>query len=113
MAVCIRQRSSDEAECVRSQASACCAFDIPDPDTPESILAEAETSDLIRDAIGGLTRDHQQILALRFQDDLTFEAIGARLGITKQSAQAKYALAIERMRTSLSLMGINQRKHAA
>jgi DNA-directed RNA polymerase specialized sigma24 family protein len=83
------------------------AGDAIDPNTPETLCAPGETEDLIRAAIGGLMRHHQAIILARYYDGLSFDEIGNAFGVTKVAAFKMHARAIERLKVSLELMGVN------
>jgi RNA polymerase sigma factor (sigma-70 family) len=85
------------------------AMDCVDPETPETILGEAETAKILGSAFGGLTPEHQQVIYLYVSECMSFADIAAHLGISKQSAHERYQLAIQRLRVSLAIMGINDR----
>ena len=54
--------------------------------TPETLCGRTETASVIRAAVGGLeSRRHAELLALRYQDDLTLREIGARWGVTESA----------------------------
>ena len=83
-----------------------CAYDLADPETPESLCGRNETAAVIRAAVGGLESRHAELLALRYQDDLTLREIGARWGVSESAVCQMHATALERIRTSLELMGL-------
>jgi RNA polymerase sigma factor (sigma-70 family) len=99
---------SDEANRPGLRFRSACE-DKQDPDTPETLLRQTETCDLIREAISGLTVEHQEIISWRFQEDLSFEEIAGLTGKTRQSVHEMYKLALARLRISLRVMGIDDR----
>lgn len=101
------QPDSDEAQHLHG-ALLRAILNLEDPRDAHQIIEERETSDILRDAIGGLTPRHQQILALRYQEELTFAEIAMELHLTVSSVHAMHRLALQRLRDSLELMGIRQ-----
>ena len=81
---------------------------VSDGDTPETITAKAEVAELLSLAAGGLTDRDRRIFRMRFDQDLTLEQIGAALGITAVAACRALSRAIDRMRVSLRVMGIQE-----
>jgi RNA polymerase sigma factor (sigma-70 family) len=86
------------------------ALDRVDGETPETILGEAETARILAETLNGLTFAHQQVILLHVGEGLSFEEIGVQLGITKQAAHERYKRGVERMRASLAIMGIKERR---
>jgi RNA polymerase sigma-70 factor (ECF subfamily) len=74
------------------------AADVPSP----SVDAMAhEQSEALQRALGRLPEDYRQVLALRHQEHLTFEQIGARLGRTGNAARLLWMRAVERLQHEL------------
>lgn len=78
-----------------------------DPETPESLYAPGETRDLVRAAIGGLTKRHAVVILARYYDGLTFQEIADVVGVTQETIVKMHAVAVKRLRESLSLMGVD------
>lgn len=81
------------------------AFDVRDPSTPETILRETETNTLLAACISGLTPRHQELLTLRYEHELTFGEIAHRWKTSTAAVSTMHTRAIQRLRTSLELMG--------
>ncbi len=60
-----------------------------------------EDRDLIREAIAGLSPDHQVVVALRFYRDLTVEDIAARLGIPQGTVRSRLHYALKRLHETI------------
>jgi RNA polymerase sigma factor (sigma-70 family) len=84
------------------------AMDIADPNTPESIAVSSETASLLSGCVGGLTERHRQLIEMRYEQDMTLAHIAQVFGVSVPAVHAMHALALDRLRTSLSLMGIER-----
>lgn len=85
------------------------AQSIADAATPQTILEQTETADILRDAVGGLIRSHRQVLTLRHGHDMTYEEIGRHMRISASAAFQLHQSAIQKLRISLDLMGAGTR----
>ena len=90
-------------ECVPGQGAAIANRD--ESADVESCLAIGETQELIRAAIGGLTRRHAAVLLARHFDGLTFDEIAEVFGVSRGAVHHMHTRACERLRESLALMG--------
>lgn len=61
-----------------------------------------ERARIVRDALDGLGDTHSQILELRYMRDLSYNEIGAALGITSTNAGVRLNRALSRLRAALS-----------
>lgn len=84
------------------------ALDIADPNTPESIAVSSETASLLSGCVGGLTERHRELIELRYEQDLTLAEIAKVFGVSVAAVHQMHAVALDRLRTSLSLMGIER-----
>lgn len=86
-----------------------CALEVPDPSTPQTILEETEKSTVVQDAVSGMTPEHQRVLTMRYQDDMSLKQMAVILRVSKSSVSRMLDTARSRMRTSLAIMNINDR----
>lgn len=68
-----------------------------DGTSPSSGAARNEMGDLLRSALDRLPERDRRVIAWRSFDQLTFEEIGARLGVTKARAHALHERALARL----------------
>lgn len=52
-------------------------------------------------ALEGLTEEHRELLALRFDEELSFADIGARVGLTPEAARSRVRRALDELRRRL------------
>lgn len=71
--------------------------------TPSQVVSADEELKRFRQAIAQLPEDYQRILQLRYQEGLTFEAIGPRMGRTANAARLLWLRAVERIKQSLRI----------
>jgi RNA polymerase sigma-70 factor (ECF subfamily) len=77
-------------------------FALVDTATSASGLAiRGELCDAVRDGLARLPERHRRVLILRYREELTFEAIGERLGTSADAARKLWGRAIVRLRESL------------
>lgn len=89
----------DDDPCARAGASS----DLSSaPLTPEEEVVAKERARLVRDALDSLGDTHTQILELRYMRDLSYNEIGAALGITTTNAGVRINRALSRLRAALS-----------
>jgi RNA polymerase sigma-70 factor (ECF subfamily) len=69
--------------------------------TPSQVASASEQQEQFYQAIKALPDDYQLVLQLRYQEGLTFEAIGARMGRTANAARLLWLRAVERIKQSL------------
>jgi RNA polymerase sigma factor (sigma-70 family) len=72
------------------------------PLTPEEDVVANERARIVRDALAHLGDTHSQILELRYVHDLSYNEIGAALGITSTNAGVRLNRALSRLRAALS-----------
>lgn len=77
-----------------------------DPRDPSARLTEAEQVEWISSALPALPPDHQEALALRFQEGWTFAAIGRALGISEPSALARVRKGVALLRQRAEAAGL-------
>ncbi len=70
------------------------------PSPSEQIVAR-EQAEAVQQAVERLPEDYRQVLALRHQEQLTFEEIGQRLGRSISGARALWLRAVERLNDEL------------
>jgi RNA polymerase sigma-70 factor (ECF subfamily) len=71
------------------------------PSPSEQIVAREE-AEAVQRALERLPEDYRQVLALRHQEQLTFEEIGRQLGRSISGARALWLRAVERLNDELS-----------
>jgi RNA polymerase sigma-70 factor (ECF subfamily) len=69
--------------------------------SPSEQIAAREEAEALRQALERLSEEHRQVLALRHQEQLTFEEIGRRLGRSVSGARALWLRAVERLNDEL------------
>jgi RNA polymerase sigma-70 factor (ECF subfamily) len=70
------------------------------PSPSEQIVAREE-AEVVQQALERLPEEYRQVLALRHQEQLTFEEIGQRLGRSISGARALWLRAVERLNEEL------------
>ncbi|HEY3336530.1 MAG TPA: sigma-70 family RNA polymerase sigma factor [Candidatus Limnocylindrales bacterium] len=65
------------------------------------LAGRTEDRDVIQSAIGGLSADHQVVIALRYYRDLTIDDIAARLGIPTGTVQSRLHYALKRLHEAI------------
>jgi RNA polymerase sigma factor (sigma-70 family) len=77
--------------------------DVPDEISfelePEALVLRAEAGALPRAAFADLPRSHQEVLHLRFVEELDYEAVAARLQTTEHAARQRVYRAMQALRT--------------
>ena len=63
--------------------------------------APAEPDPQLARALAGLSVDQREVLALKLEGGLTFEQIGAALGLSPNTAASRYRYALEHLRAAL------------
>jgi RNA polymerase sigma factor (sigma-70 family) len=84
------------------------ALDVADPNTPESIAVSNETAAVLEACVGGLIDRHQDLIALRYEHDMSLAQIAQVFGVSVSAVHQMHAVALDRLKTSLSLMGIER-----
>ena len=69
--------------------------------TPSERLAAKEEAAALSAALKGLPEHYQQVLRLRYQEQMTFAQIGAVLGYTAEAARKQWARAVGRLQHQL------------
>jgi RNA polymerase sigma-70 factor (ECF subfamily) len=72
-----------------------------DSATPSRVLGEAEQAEALRRAVERLPEDYRAVLAWRYQDALSFEEIGQRLGRTANAARKLWLRAVQQLQQEL------------
>jgi RNA polymerase sigma-70 factor, ECF subfamily len=70
-------------------------------ESADAALLRAETVERVRQAIGGLSAEQQQVVRMRIYDDKTFAVIAAELGIPLGTALGRMRAAMNKLRTKL------------
>jgi RNA polymerase sigma-70 factor (ECF subfamily) len=73
---------------------------VPTPSPSEQLVAREE-AEAVQRALQHLPEEYGQVLRLRHQEQLTFEAIGRRLGRSTSGARALWLRAVERLNEEL------------
>jgi RNA polymerase sigma-70 factor (ECF subfamily) len=74
---------------------------IDEQNSPSSIAANQEFSEMIRVGLARMSPRGQQVLGLRFEDRLTFSQIGERLGLSEDAARMLFNRAVKRLKREL------------
>jgi RNA polymerase sigma-70 factor (ECF subfamily) len=69
--------------------------------TPSAVVRGAEEAAHLEQALARLPDDYQQVLRCRYQEDLTFEQIGERMGRTANAARKLWVRAIQDLQREL------------
>jgi RNA polymerase sigma-70 factor (ECF subfamily) len=72
-----------------------------DTPTPSERLSAREESAALMAAMKGLSEHHQQVLRLRYQEQLTFVQIGDLLGCSAEAARKHWARAVDQLQSEL------------
>jgi RNA polymerase sigma-70 factor (ECF subfamily) len=72
-----------------------------DTPTPSQQVMAHEQAEALRQATLRLPEDYRQVLALRHQEQLSFEEIGERMGRTTNAARLLWLRAVERLQQDL------------
>jgi RNA polymerase sigma-70 factor (ECF subfamily) len=69
-----------------------------DASSPSGRAVAGEEERALHEALGRLPEDYRGVLLLRFQQELSFDEIGRRLGLTPNAARKLWARALRRLR---------------
>jgi RNA polymerase sigma-70 factor (ECF subfamily) len=72
-----------------------------DGETPSAHVCQAEQSEALRQAVERLPESYRRVLTLRYEEDLPFEEIGRRLGLTDNAARKLWLRAVRRLQQEL------------
>ena len=97
----VRNLATDQAR-ARSRVAVEPRADVPDEISldlePEALVLRAEAGALPRAAFAGLPPGHQEILHLRFVEELDYAAVAARLHTTEHAARQRVYRAMQALR---------------
>jgi RNA polymerase sigma-70 factor (ECF subfamily) len=97
----VRNLATDQAR-ARARVSVEPWADVPDEISfdlePEALVLRAEAGALPRAAFADLPRSHQEVLHLRFVEELDYEAVAARLQTTEHAARQRVYRAMQALR---------------
>ena len=68
----------------------------PPPDGPGAI--DPDLSDWLERGLAALPREQREVLTLKIDGELTFEEVGAVLGVSPSTAASRYRYALEKLR---------------
>jgi RNA polymerase sigma-70 factor, ECF subfamily len=74
--------------------------------TPSVQVMADEQSVRLNDAMSRLPTDYREVMMLRYQQALSFEEVGERLGRSPDAARMLWARAVEKLKTELQRDGI-------
>jgi RNA polymerase sigma-70 factor, ECF subfamily len=98
----VRNLATDQAR-ARARVSVEPWADVPDEISldlePEAIVLRADDGALPRAAFADLSEQHQEVLRLRFVEELDYEAVAARLHTTEHAARQRVYRAMQALRT--------------
>jgi RNA polymerase sigma-70 factor (ECF subfamily) len=72
-----------------------------DTSSPSARAMKNEDDTRVQQALARLPEDYRQVLTMRYQDDLSFEEIGWRLGRTGNAARKLWLRAVEKLEQEL------------
>jgi len=97
----VRNLATDQAR-ARSRVTVEPWADVPDEISldlePEALVLRADAGALPRAAFAGLARGHQEILHLRFVEELDYAAVAERLHTTEHAARQRVYRAMQALR---------------
>ena len=97
----VRNLATDQAR-ARARVSVEPWADVPDEISldlePEAIVLRADDGALPRAAFADLSSQHQEVLRLRFVEELDYEAVAARLQTTEHAARQRVYRAMQALR---------------
>ena len=100
----VRNLATDQAR-TRARVAVVPWADVPDvPDVaaaelePEAVMLRDDAQALPRAAFADLPRVHQEVLVLRFVDELDYETVAARLHTTEHAARQRVYRAMQALR---------------
>lgn len=77
---------------------------IADDSTPSARVAAEEQAETIHRALQRLPPQYQQVILLRYQEELPFAEIGERMGRSSNAAEKLWMRAIERLQHELEML---------
>lgn len=95
------KRDADRERPIGLDGGSNAAAPAADTPTPSATVAEAERALAVRRAMAKLPPDQQDVLNLRYESDLSFEDVAARLGRTPAAARQLWARAVARLEAEL------------
>lgn len=72
-------------------------------DTPSAIAEGQEISQLIRVALERMSTRDRSVLALRFEEQMTFQQIGTQMGLSEDAARVLFHRAVKRLKRVLPI----------
>lgn len=80
-------------------------IDLADPGTPQQAAEEAELRAALQQALDSLTAEHRQIFLLRQVQQMSYEEIGALLGLESGTVKSRLSRAKKQLRQILTQKG--------
>lgn len=74
---------------------------VPDPDTPERSLLDADQRQLLQGALDALPDDQREVVLLRLEQELTLDEIGVITGAGRETVKSRLRYAMDKLRTRL------------
>ena len=74
---------------------------VPDPDTPERQLSEFEQRRQLQLALDELPPEQREVIALRLEQELSLEEIGAVTGVGRETVKSRLRYAMDKLRARL------------
>jgi len=96
-----RRNNCRTGELVNGAVEGLSQFVIDKQESPSTIVGNQEYSELIRAALVRMSRRDQEVLRLRFEDQLTFPQIGKGLGLSEDAARMLFRRAVRRLQREL------------
>jgi RNA polymerase sigma-70 factor (ECF subfamily) len=96
-----RPNNGRHRDLVDRAASGFVQLALDEQESPSNIVGNQEYSELIRAALARMSRRDQQVLGLRFEDQLTFAQIGQRLERSEDATRMLFTRAVKRLKREL------------
>jgi RNA polymerase sigma-70 factor (ECF subfamily) len=78
---------------------------VADTPSPGARVVASEEEEALRSALEGLPERYQQVLRLRYHEQMTFAGIGAALGCSEEAARKLWARAVDRLQKGMGSSG--------
>lgn len=79
----------------------------PEQPAPDRVYESCETKDRVRRAIASLPARERKVIALYYYRDVTMKQIGAEIGVNESRVSQLHARAIQRLKKSLDIPGLD------
>ena len=79
----------------------------PEQPAPDRVYESSETKERVRRAIASLPARERKVIALYYYRDVTMKQIGAEIGVNESRVSQLHARAIQRLKKSLDIPGLD------